>query len=55
MAASITVSENITLVTLHNIPAEITFITDVFSKIAAMDVDVDIAIHPVSATVISDP
>ncbi len=51
MAASITVSENITLVTLHNIPAEITFITDVFSKIAAMDVDVDmISLAPVQSS-----
>ena len=51
MAASITVSENITLVTMQNIPAEISFIADVFAKIAAMDVDVDmISLAPVQSS-----
>ncbi len=51
MAASITVSENITLVTLHNIPADISFITGVFAQIADMDVDVDmISLSPVQSS-----
>lgn len=51
MSAIVTVSENITLVTLHNIPADITFITDVFDKIAKKGVDVDmISLAPVQSS-----
>lgn len=41
MKPTINVSEDITLVILQNIPADISFVTEVFEKIAAMDVDVD--------------
>lgn len=41
MKPTINVSEDITLVILQNIPADISFVTEVFEKIAGMDVDVD--------------
>ena len=41
MKPTIVVNDDITLVTLQNIPADIGFVTEVFEKIAAMDIDVD--------------
>lgn len=42
MNPQITVEEEITLVSLHNIPAEMAVIAEIFEKIALMDIDVDI-------------
>ncbi len=51
MKPTITVSDDITLVTLQNIPADIEFITEVFEKIASMGVDVDmISLSPVQSS-----
>ena len=41
MKPTITVSDDITLITLQNIPADINFIAEVFEKTASMGVDVD--------------
>ena len=41
MKPTINVSEDSTLVILQNIPADISFVAEVFAKIAEMDVDVD--------------
>ncbi len=51
MKPSITVSDDITLITLHNIPANIDFVSEVFENIAAMGVDVDmISLSPVQSS-----
>lgn len=51
MKPTITVSDDITLITLQNIPADISFIAEVFSKIGSMDVDVDmISLSPVQGS-----
>lgn len=42
MTPQITVQEEITLVSLHNIPADMGTIAEIFEKIASMDIDVDI-------------
>lgn len=48
MKPEITVYEDVTLITLQNIPADISFIAVVFDKIAGMGVDVDmISLSPV--------
>ncbi len=48
MKPEITVYEDVTLITLQNIPADISFIAEVFDKIAGMGVDVDmISLSPV--------
>ncbi len=50
MNPQITVCEDITLITLQNIPADITFIASVFENIASMGVDVDmISLAPVQS------
>lgn len=41
MKPTITVSDDITLIILQGIPADLRFITQVFEKIASMDIDVD--------------
>ncbi len=41
MKPEITVYEDVTLITLQNIPADISFIAEVFERIAGMGVDVD--------------
>lgn len=41
MKPTITVSDDITLIILQNIPANMSFVTEVFEKIASMDIDVD--------------
>lgn len=49
--ATITVYDEITLITLQNIPAEITFIAEVFDNIASMGVDVDmISLSPAQSS-----
>ena len=54
MNSTVTTYENITLITLHNVPADIGYIADVFTKIAAMDIDVDmISIAPSQSTTTS--
>ena len=54
MKPAIIVNDDITLVTLQNIPADISFITDVFEKIAAMNVDVDmISLSPAQSSMTS--
>ncbi len=51
MKPTITVSDDITLVTLQNIPADIDFIASVFENIASMGVDVDmISLSPVQSS-----
>ncbi len=51
MKPTISVSDDITLVILQNIPADIGFITEVFEKIAEMDVDVDmISLNPAQSS-----
>ncbi len=51
MKPTINVSEDITLVILQNIPSDISFVTDVFNNIAAMDVDVDmISLSPAQSS-----
>ena len=50
MNPQITVYEDITLITLQNIPADISFIASVFDKISSMGVDVDmISLAPVQS------
>lgn len=41
MKPVISVSDDVTLIILQNIPANMSFVTEVFEKIASMDVDVD--------------
>ncbi len=54
MNPTITTYENITLITLQNIPSDIGYIADVFAKIAAMGIDVDmISIAPSQSNVTS--
>ncbi|MGN0470406.1 MAG: ACT domain-containing protein [Acutalibacteraceae bacterium] len=54
MKPTITVCDDITLITLQNIPADINFVTEVFEKIAAMDIDVDmISLSPVQSSLTS--
>ncbi len=54
MKPTITVNEDITLVTLQNIPADMIFVTEVFEKIASMGVDVDmISLSPVQSSLTS--
>ena len=51
MKPTITVCDDITLITLQNIPADLCFISEVFDKIAKMDVDVDmISLSPVQSS-----
>ncbi len=54
MKPIITVCDDITLITLQNIPSDINFITEVFENIAAMSVDVDmISLSPVQSSLTS--
>ena len=54
MKPTITVCDDITLITLQNIPADINFVTEVFEKIASMDIDVDmISLSPVQSSLTS--
>ena len=54
MKPDIVVSDDITLITLQNIPADINFVSDVFENIAAMDIDVDmISLSPVQSSMTS--
>ncbi len=41
MNPAITVCDDVTLIILQNIPASMDFVTEVFEKIASMDIDVD--------------
>lgn len=41
MKPTITVSDDVTLIILQNIPANMSFVTEVFDSIASMDIDVD--------------
>lgn len=41
MKPTITVCDDVTLIILQNIPASMEFVTEVFEKIASMDIDVD--------------
>lgn len=51
MKPTITVSDDITLITLQNIPADISFIAEVFEKIAEIGIDVDmISLSPVQSS-----
>ena len=51
---SIVVSDDITLITLQNIPADISFVSEVFEKIAEMGEDVDmISLSPVQSSMTS--
>ena len=51
MNTSLTVYEDVTLITLQNIPADIRFIADVFEQIGSMGVDVDmISLSPVQSS-----
>ncbi len=51
MKPTIIVNDDITLVTLQNIPADMEFVTEVFEKIAEMGVDVDmISLSPVQGS-----
>ena len=51
MRPAINVYEDITLVILQNIPAEISFVAQVFEKIAEMGVDVDmISLSPAQSS-----
>lgn len=50
MNPKITVNENITLVSLHNVSSNMSKIADLFEKIGAMDIDVDvISMSPVQS------
>ncbi len=51
MKPTITAYEDISLITLQNIPADIAFIADVFKNIAELGVDVDmISVSPVQSS-----
>ncbi len=41
MKPTITVCDDVTLIILQNVPANMTFVTQVFEKIASMEIDVD--------------
>ena len=54
MQPSIIASDDITLITLQNIPADMDFVSEVFEKIAEMGVDVDmISLSPVQSSMTS--
>ena len=54
MKPTISTYEDISLVTLQNVPADIGFIADVFAKIAGLGVDVDmISLSPVQSSLTS--
>lgn len=54
MSAQITVSNDITLVTLHNAPADMDFIATVFEEIAKLNIDIDmISLSPVQGSTTS--
>ena len=51
MSAQVTVSNDITLVTLHNAPADMDFIATVFEEIAKLNIDIDmISLSPVQGS-----
>ena len=51
MNPSLTVYDDVTLITLQNIPADISFVADVFKKIGSMGVDVDmISLSPIQSS-----
>ena len=54
MKPTINVYDDVTLVILQNIPADIEFVTGVFEKIAEMDIDVDmISLNPAQSSLTS--
>lgn len=54
MNPKITVSENITLISLHNVSANMSVIADIFEKIGSMGIDVDvISMSPVQSDLTS--
>ncbi|MEE0930261.1 MAG: ACT domain-containing protein [Acutalibacteraceae bacterium] len=54
MSAKVTVSNDITLVTLHNAPADMDFIATVFEEIAKLNIDIDmISLSPVQGSTTS--
>ncbi len=54
MRQNIAVSDDITLITLQNIPADIDFVAEVFENIAGMGIDVDmISLSPVQSSMTS--
>ena len=54
MSAQVTVSNDITLVTLHNAPADMDFIATVFEEIAKLNIDIDmISLSPVQGSTTS--
>ena len=51
MGAQVTVSNDITLVTLHNAPADMDFIATIFEDIATLNIDIDmISLSPVQGS-----
>ena len=51
MSAKVTVSNDITLVTLHNAPADMNFIATIFEDIATLNIDIDmISLSPVQGS-----
>lgn len=51
MSAKVTVSNDITLVTLHNAPADMDFIATIFEDIATLNIDIDmISLSPVQGS-----
>ncbi len=51
MSAQVTVSNDITLVTLHNAPADMDFIATIFEDIATLNIDIDmISLSPVQGS-----
>lgn len=51
MSAKLTVSEDVTLVTLYNAPSDMSFIAMVFEDIAEMNIDIDmIALSPLQGS-----
>lgn len=54
MSAQVTVSNDITLVTLHNAPADMNFIATVFEEISKLNIDIDmISLSPVQGSTTS--
>ena len=54
MNSKVTVNENITLISLHNVSASMKTIADIFEKIGEMDIDVDvISMSPVQSDLTS--
>ena len=54
MSANISVAGDITLVTLHNTPADMEFIASVFEEISKLNIDVDmISLAPVQGVTTS--